>query len=124
MTHSASSMLQVLLLVVLFSLFGLFCGFGLDFCSADFREEGVSCGWNRYSPQQQGASSDVASIHRAPGIIVLSDGSAFHREACERPLGARVGQYFCIHLPIRARLGMPSNWTRRCGSFPSNLEIA
>src|ERR1700691_6298275 len=38
--------------------------------------------------------------------------------------GVVVGQDLCIQLPIRTGGSMPSNWTRRRGSVPSNLEIA
>src|SRR6266700_6933823 len=117
MTDNRRSSPEALLFVFLF-------GYGLGFCSANFRKERTGCRRNWHFAQQQSPSSDVRSIYRLPGIIVLTERCTFQCEPGERTFGAGVGQDLCVHLPIRAGLGMPSNWTRRCGSVPSNLEIA
>src|SRR5271157_2680357 len=101
----------------------LFVGFGLSFCAANFRKERLGCGGRCHFAQQQRPSCDLGSVHRAPGIIVLTERCTFQREPSERTLGTGVGQDLCIHLPIGTGLGMPSHWTRCCGSVPSNLEI-
>jgi hypothetical protein len=48
-------------------------GYGLAFCSTNFRKERLRCGWSRYLAQQQSSSCDLASINRVPRIIVLAD---------------------------------------------------
>src|SRR5579871_591444 len=114
----------LLLIVFLDFLFSFLRGYGLDFCSPNFRKERLGCGRNCDLAQQQSPSGDLVSINRPPGVIVLTDRCSFQREASERALCTGVGQDLCIHLPIRAGLSMPSNGARRCGSVPSNLEVA
>src|ERR1700674_3885572 len=117
MTKSGRSSPEALLLVFLFG-FSLSLsfpfGYGLGFRSANFRKERLGCGWSRHFAQKQSPSCDLASVHRVPGLAVLADRCTFQREPGERTLGTGVSQDLCIHLPIRAGLGMPSNWTRRC----------
>src|SRR5271157_1123105 len=109
MTNNGRSSPEALLLVLLFG-FRFLVGYGLGFCAANFRQERLGCGWRRHFAQQQRPSCDLASIHRVPGIIVLSDRCTFQREPSERTLGTGVGQDLRIHLPTRTGLGMPSNW--------------
>src|ERR1700730_11553356 len=119
MTNNGRSTTEALLFVLVF-LFGFSLSFsfpfgdGLGFCSTYLREERPGCSWSRHSAQQQSPSCDLASIHSVPGIAILADRCTFQREPSERTLGTGVGQDFCIHLPIRATLGMPPNWPRRC----------
>ena len=48
----AAAELHVLLLIVLFGfLFSLLCGYGLDFCSVNFRKERLGCSGNRHFAQ-------------------------------------------------------------------------
>src|SRR5450631_935706 len=114
MTNSGSPVLQVLLLIFLpgfIFLFSFLFGYGLAFCSANFREERMGCGWSWHFAQQQGPSCDFVSVHRVPRITVLADRRTFQCEPSEHALGAGVGQDLCVHLPIRTRLGMTPNWT-------------
>src|ERR1700722_15738235 len=112
MTDKRRSSPEVLLFVFPFD----YC---LVFCSTNFRNERLGCGWNWHFAQQQSPSCDVA-IDRVAGISVLAERCTFQRESSERPFGTGVGQDLGIHLPIRAGLGMPSNWTCCRGSVPSN----
>jgi hypothetical protein len=64
--ESAETLLFVFLLFFL-------CGYGLSFCSTDFRKERLSYSRSRHFAQQQRAGGDLGSINRVPGIIVLSD---------------------------------------------------
>src|ERR1035441_2226848 len=124
MTNSGSPVLLALLLVFGFGFcFSFAFGYGLAFCSANFRKEGLSCGWSRYFAQQQSPRSDLVSIHRVSGVTVLADRRTFQGEPREHTLGAGVGQDFRVHLPIRTGLGMPSNWPCGRGSVRSNVEI-
>jgi len=99
----------------------LFVDSGLSFGSANLRKERLGCGWNWHSTRQQSPSCGLTSVYRTPGVIVLTERCTCQREPSERTLGTRVGQDLCIQLPIRTGLGMPSNWTRCCGSVSSNL---
>src|ERR1035437_5880309 len=103
--------------------FSFACGYGLAFCSANFRKERPGCRRNWHFAQQQSPSSDVRSIYRLPGIIVLTERCTFQCEPGERTFGTGVGQDLCIHLPICTGLSMSSHWTRCCRSVASNLEI-
>src|ERR1017187_2234065 len=116
MTDNCRSSPEALLFVFPF-------GYGLGFCSTNFRKERLGYGWSCHFAQQQSPSGDLAPINRMPGIIVLADRCTFQREPREHTLGTGVGQDLCIHLPIRTGLGMPSNRTRCCRSVRSNVEI-
>src|SRR5580700_7723123 len=118
--HHRGSNPEALLLVFLF---GFSFPYSLGFCSANFRKERLGCCWSRHFAQQQSPSCDLASVNRVSGIIVLPERCTFQRESSERTLGTGVGQYLCIHLPIRTRLSVPSNWARSRGCIPSNLKI-
>src|SRR5579864_5309730 len=100
MTNHGRSSPEALLLVVLLLfgfrlVFSFIFGYGLSFCSINFRKERLGYGWSRYLAQQQSPSCDLASINRVPGIIVLTNRCTFQREPRERTLGTGVGQNLC-----------------------------
>src|SRR5579871_1809925 len=113
----------LLLIVFLDFLFSFLRGYGLDFCSPNFRKERLGCGRNCDLAQQQSPSGDLVSINRPPGVIVLTDRCSFQREASERALCTGVGQDLCIHLPIRAGLSMPSNGPAAAEASPPTWKL-
>ena len=72
---------------------------------------GFGIGWSRPHAQQQSLRCDIASINRAPRVVVLADRCTFQGEPREHALGTGVGQDLRIHLPVRTGLGVPSNGT-------------
>src|SRR4029077_3418959 len=77
-----------------------------------------------YGAAQNPFERNVLAVNGGGRIDIRLDHGAFQGETSENALGARVGQQFRIHFPVRTGGGVATHGPSRGRAFPANLEFA